>query len=445
MKKLLSACIIMAICALPCQAQFGSFGKILKGTKSAVDARKATKKAQEENGNRKVKDIYNDPEYQKAREDARQQYNQLYEENLKKYQNMAQDSAAYADYMKSLTGGKSMEDYQGITEQQQNLSAINDDPLFQKIMAEKRPLTQQEALYFNEKYGTSFEYEGMDALNDSIGVFAALPSGMKPMGITKYETITDEKPIPDFGQDFIKQYVRNYISFLKNPLADRAVVDSVQNYMIYNHRHADVQFGEKARFTLYSNLEMNIQELRVNDFVQRKVSEFTEPIDPSNIFVFRVHKGVGCRYMEYMYSKISYMQIELNNYIVKRLVNEGYTDADMNQKLSDDELFKAIDRMELQFKAEKYASMNLNKEKFLYTNIIPAAKNVRITSNTRKVGHVTALDVTIDAEPGEYAFIIRNPEVEQYLKQLNEESQNNDQRGFDISVLTQGAFFFTIK
>lgn len=435
----------MAICALPCQAQFGSFGKILKGAKSAVDARKATKKELEENKNRKVKDIYNDPEYQKAREDALQQYNQLYEENLKKYQNMAQDSAAYAEYMKSLTGGKSMEDYQGTTERQQNLSAINDDPLFQKIMAEKRPLTQQEALYFNEKYGTSFEYEGMGALNDSIGVFAALPSGMKPMGITKYETITDEKPIPDFGQDFIKQYVRNYISFLKNPLADREIVDSVQNYIVYNHRHADVQFGGRAQFTLYSNLEMNVQELRVNDFVQRKVSEFTEPIDPSNIFVFKVHKGIGCRYMEYMYSKISYMQSELNNYIVKRLVDEGYTDAGINQKLSDDELFKAIDRMELQFKAEKYASVNLNKEKFLYTNIIPAAKNVKIISNTRKVGHVTALDVTIDAEPGEYAFIIRNPEVEQYLRQLNEESQNNDQRGFDISVLTQGAFFFTIK
>ena len=74
----------------------------------------------------------------------------------------------------------------------------------------------------------------------------------------------------------------------------------------------------------------------------------------------------------------------------------------------------------------------------MYTNTIPAAKGVSITSNVRKVGgHVVALDIAIDAEPGEYAFVIRNPEIEEELKQSSQ--------SFDISVLTQGAFFFTIK
>ena len=265
------------------------------------------------------------------------------------------------------------------------------------------------------------------------------------MSITKPKSITDEKPMPDFGQDAIKQYVQNYIVFLKKPLADREIVDSVQNYMIYNNRHADEQFKGTARFTLYSNLETNMQELKVNEFLSRKISDFTEPIDPKNIFVFKVHKGIGCRYMEYMYSKINYKQSESMDYISKRLVNEGYIDANINQKLSDDELFKAIDKMEFQFKVGKLLEMRQNKDKFLYTSIIPAAKNVRMSSNTRKIGHVTALDITIDAEPGEYAFIIRNPEVEQYFKQMKEESEDKDIQNFDISVLTEGAFFFTIK
>ena len=311
-------------------------------------------------------------------------------------------------------------------------------------MAEQRQPTMEEATYLNEKYGTTFEYKGMEALNDSIGVFAHLASGMKPMGITKIKTISDEKPIPDFGQDAIKQYVQDYIGFLKNPLADREIIDSVQNYMIYDGRHADEQFKGTAKFTLYSNLETNKQESKVNEFLSRKISDFTEPIDPKNIFVFKVHKGIGCRYMEYMYSKISYKQSELMDYTCKRLVNEGYIDANINQKLSDDELFKAIDKMEFQFKIEKFLKIRQNNEKFMYTNTIPAAKNVKLTSNTRKIGHVTALDVYIEAEPGEYAFVIRNPEVEQYIKELDA-SKDNGFYDFDISVLTEGAFFFTIK
>ena len=131
-------------------------------------------------------------------------------------------------------------------------------------------------------------------------------------------------------------------------------------------------------------------------------------------------------------------------YISKRLVNEGYIDANINQKMSDEQMFKAMDLMEFEFKVEKLLKIRQNNEKFMYTNTIPAAKNVKLTSNSRKIGHVTALDVSIEAEPGEYAFVIRDPEVEKYVKELDA-SKNNGFYDFDISVLTEGAFFFTIK
>ena len=57
MKKLLSILFTVVVFTAPCKAQFGSFRKILKGAKTAIDAKKATKKAQDEAGNRKVKDI----------------------------------------------------------------------------------------------------------------------------------------------------------------------------------------------------------------------------------------------------------------------------------------------------------------------------------------------------------------------------------------------------
>ena len=451
MKQLLSILFTLTLCTAPCQAQFGGLGGLLKGAKAANDARKAKKKAQEAWGNTKVKDIRRDAtidtasvEYKKAMAEAQQR---MYENNpeLKKLMEMQGDTAALKKYYEEKYGGMSQEEmtrkmleeagidydskeFQDAYTKAQRMSGFQDDPVFKKLMAEQRQPTMQEATYLNEKYGTSFEYEGMEAYNDSVGVFANLDGKMKPMSITKPKSITDEKPIPDFGQDAIKQYV-----------------DSVQNYMIYDNRHADEQFKGTARFTLYSNLKTKMQELKVNEFLSRKISEFTEPIDPKNIFVFKVNKGIGCRYMEYMYSKISYKQSELMDYISKRLVNEGYIDANINQKLTDDELFRAIDKMEFQFKVGKLLEMRQNKDKFLYTNIIPAAKNVKMSSNTRKIGHVTALDITIDAEPGEYAFIIRKPEVEQYYKQMKEESEDKDLQNFDISVLTEGAFFFTIK
>ena len=42
-------------------------------------------------------------------------------------------------------------------------------------------------------------------------------------------------------------------------------------------------------------------------------------------------------------------------------------------------------------------------------------------------------------------FAELKPEVEQYFKQMKEESEDKDLQNFDISVLTEGAFFFTIK
>lgn len=464
MKKALSLLLfVLTLCTLPCHAQFGSLSKILKGAKTA----KEVKKVRDNWGNQKVKDIHKDvpvdttsAEYKKAMAEAQQR---MYESNpqLKKMMELQGDTAAMRKYMEEQYGGMSQEEmtkkmmkdagvdydskeFQDGYAKAQQMSGFSDDPVFKKIMAEQRQPTMEEATYLNEKYGTTFEYEGMEAYNDSIGVFAQLANGMKPMGITKYETITDDKPIPDFGQDIIKQYVQDHIALLKKPLADREIVDSVQNYMIYNKRHSDVQFKGIAKFTFYSNLETNIDELKVNDFLLRKISDFTEPIDPKNIFVFKVHKGIGCRYMEYMYTKISYKQSELMDYISKRLVNEGYIDANINQKMSDEQIFRAMDLMEFEFKVEKLLKIRQNNEKFMYTNTIPAAKNVKLTSNSRKIGHVTALDVCIEAEPGEYAFVIRDPEVEKYVKELDD-SKDKGFYDFDISVLTEGAFFFTIK
>ena len=461
MKRLLPILLVLSLYIEPCQAQFGALGGLLKGANAANDARKAKKKAQEEWGNTKVKDIHKEVtidtisvEYKKAIAEAQQR---MYENNpeLKKLMEMQDDTIALKKYYEEKYGGMSQEEmtrkiledagvaydrkeFQDAYAKAQKMTGLQDDPVYMKILTEQRQPTMQEAIYLKEKYGIDVEYAGMEAYNDSVGVFANLDGKMKPMSITKPESITDEKPVPDFGQDAIKQYVQDYMSFLKIPLADREVIDSVQNYMIYNKRHADEQFKGTAKFTLYSNLETNIGELTVNDMLLRNISDFIDSIDPKNIFVFKIHKGLGCRYMEYMYSKISYKQSELMDYVSKRLVNEGYIDGNINQKLSDDEIFKAIDRMEFQFKVEKLLKIRQNNEKYVYTNAVPAAKGIKLSSNIRKVGgHVTALDIAIDAEPGEYAFIIRNPEVEEELKQASQE--------FDISVLTQGAFFFTIK
>ena len=467
MKQLLSTLFVVALFATPCQAQFGAIKGIFKGAKAVKDARKASKEADAQ----KVSDLHQgvaidttSAEYKKAVADAQRM---MYENNpqLKKIMELQGDTAALRKYMEEQYGGMSQEEmtrkvmkdagididskeYQGATAKAQKMAGLSEDPVFKKIMAEQRQPTKEEAIYLNEKYGTSIEYGGMEAYNDSVGVYAHLDGSMKAMGVTNFKSITEERPIPDFGQSEIKQYVQDYLSFLKKPFSDMEIVDSVQNYVIYNHRHADEQFNKTAKFTIYSNLELK-SDLTVDDYRLRRVADFADPIDPKNIFVFKVHKGIGCRYMEYMYSKITYKQSELHDYVTSHLVNEGYVDANVNQKLSDEELFKAMVKMEFQFKVEKLVKIIRNKDKFMYSNVVPEAKNVKMTTKSRKIGHVTALDVNIDAEPGEYAFIIRNPKVDEYFKQMVSEEKDEKWRkrleGFDVSVLTQGAFFFTIK
>lgn len=463
MKQLFSILFVFAFCLTPCHAQISSLSRIYKSAKAAKQAQKARKEAQEELEKTKVKDLFKDvrvdttsAEFKKAVAEAQQK---MYESNpqLKRIMELQNDTAALRKYMEEQYGGMSTEEitrkahectsvdldskeYQDALAQSQKMSGLNNDPVFKNIMSEQRQLTMDEAIYLNEKYGTNFEYEGMEAFNDSVGAFAHMDGGIIPIGITKCESIIDERPVPNIGQNEIKQFIQNWLSILKEPFADREIVDSVQNYMVYDQAHADVKFKDIAKFTLYSNPVTNYQDLKVGDVLLRKIPYFTEPLDPKNIFLFKVHRGIGCRYMEYMYTKITYKESELTDYIRKRLVDEGYIDSNINQKMSDEQLFKAMAKMEFEFKIEKLLIIRRNNERFIYTNTIPAAKNVKLTFNERKVGgHVTALDVMIDAEPGEYAFVIRNPEVEQ------NNSNGNELNNIDVSVLTQGAFFFTIK
>lgn len=441
MKKLLSLLFLLACCTAPCQAQFGALGGLLKGAKAANDIRKARKNAQEALGNRKVKDVIDTTSvnFRKARAELQQSLDN--DPEYQKLLELQKDSVAARKYYEEKYGGElpkpdlDSKEYKEAHAKTVKMSEAFEDPVLKKAMEEKRSLTLAEATYLNDKYGTSFEGEGMEAYNDSIGIFAHLNGKLKPMSITKSSNMTEERPVPDLGQDEIRQYVQDFITVLKKPLADMEIVDSVQNYLVYDNRHADVQFKGTARFTIYSNPELNVRELTVNDVKLRKADEFMEPIDPKNIFVFKVHKGIDCRFMEYMYSKITYKQSELADYVSKRLVDDGYIDANINKKISDDQLFRAMDKVEFQFKVEKLLKLYQNKDKYLFTNTIPEAKDVRITSKSRKIAHVTALEVAIDAESGEYAFIIRNPEVEKDLKTET----------FDFSVLLQGAFFFTIR
>jgi len=474
MKQLLTLLFALTLCTAPCQAQFGLLGKISKSVKTAKKA-KELKQIRDSLYNTKVKDIgKNAPsvspidttseEFKKSKAEFEQN---LYKDNpqLRKIMELKDNPEVLRKYMEEQYGGMSQEkitrktledagynfdskDVQDAYGEVQKMSGLQDDPVFKKIMEEGRQPTMQEATYLNEKYGTSIEYEGIEAYKDSIGVFAHIDGLMKPLSVTLLGAITDERPAIDLELDELKKYVKDYITFIKKPLADREIVDSVQNYTVYNHRHADEQFNGKAKFTIYSNEHTFKEGMTVNDL--RKSNHFMEPINPQNIFVFKVHKGIACRYMEYMYTKISYKQSELIDYQLECLSSNGYLKAYEDQKLSDEELFKAIDTSEYQFKAKKFKQIFQNNDKFMYANVIPEAKNVKMTSNVRKVGgHVTALDICIDAEPGEYAFFIRNPEVEEDLKHIGDDIKDEKERKFvknvDISILTQGVYFFTIK
>ena len=474
MKQLLTLLFALTLCTAPCQAQFGFLNKISKSVKTAKKA-KELKQIRDSLYNTKVKDIgKNAPavspidtaseEFKKSKAEFEQN---LYKNNpqFRKIMELKDDTAALRKYMEEQYGGMSQEkttrkaledagynfdskDVQDAYGEVQKMSGLHDDPVFKKIVEEGRQPTMQEALYLNEKYGTDFEYEGLEAYKDSLGVFAHIDGLMKPLSVTLIGAVTDERPAIDLGLDELKKYVKDYITFIKKPLADREIVDSVQNYMVYDNRHADEQFNSKARFTIYSNNHAFNDTMTINDL--RKYNHFMEPIDPQNIFIFKVHKGIACRYMEYMYTKISYKQSELNDYQLECLSSNGYLKAYEEQTISDEDLFKAIDMSEYQFKAKKLKQIIQNNDKFMYANVIPAAKNVKMTSNIRKVGgHVTALDICIDAEPGEYAFFIRNPEVEEGLKHIGDDIKDEKERkqvqNVDISILTQGVYFFTIK
>lgn len=101
----------LALCATPCHAQLGTFGKILKGAKTAIETKKSAEKKQKDQGDQKLKDVYNSPEYQKAREDAQRLYEEQLEAKQKEREELEKDSAAMEKYMQKYMGGMSPEEY----------------------------------------------------------------------------------------------------------------------------------------------------------------------------------------------------------------------------------------------------------------------------------------------------------------------------------------------
>ena len=441
-------------------AQLGTFSSMYNATKSIKKNKKTKNNADDDWRNKKTKELYKAYAFDTASIEYKQLVakgqKDIYEEypEIKNFMELKYDTVALKIYFSEHYSGMSAEEiakkmangedfidknskeYKEPYEAAQKASTLYDDPIFKRIMEEKRHPTMEEAMYFKEKYGLNYEFNGIEAYNDSIGVYAHIDGKMKIMNVTKCDEITSDRPIPDIGLDRIKSYINDYISVMKNPFADRTIVDSSQVYMIFKHRHAEEQFREKAHFTLYSNTMGDQSEYTFNDYDLRKIGDFSEPIDPENIVVFKVHKGIGCRYLEYMNYKMSYKESEMTDFITKSLVEDGYIDASINQKISDDEFFKAIIIREALFKLNKLHEMYKNKEQIAFANIVSSTKDAKVTFNTRKVGvYVTALDVTVDAKPGEYALIIRKPQVEEELKKV----------GVAYNGLEAGAFFFSIK
>ena len=481
MKRTIFAIVSVCVCTMPCSAQFSLFKNISKTIKNAKQERMTEKQFLDKYGNQTYTEfMQNHPveidttsaEFRQARAKAQAEAQQHMYNNpqLKKIMELQGDTAALNKYMREQYGNISYNDHlnradkamksmgQGIDMQdvissQKALKNIEDDPIIQKIKAEGREPTKEETEYIRNKYFSTFakispEFDGMEAYYDSVGVYARLEGTLKPIGYTTHDKITEIRPVLDLGQDEIKQYVKDVLASIKNPLADRVIVDSIQNYFIYDKSHADEQFKGAAKFTIYSNnAVVNNTEWTMNDALRRRVTLFEKPVDLNNIFVFKVHRGVGCRYMDYMYSKITYKQSELTDYVSKRLVDEKYIDANCNGLISDEQLFETIDKLQNDFKKERLSEIIGNNEKFIYTNKVTKAPNVKMTSNTRCIveGHVTAQDITIEAAPGEYAFIIRDPQIEKSYKDFKEEHKNSSAGNIDISLLSLGAIFFTIK
>lgn len=459
MKKIMFLLLVLCINANT-HAQFGAFSSIYNATKSIKKNKKSKNNADDDWRNKKIKELHKayaidtaSIEYKQLVAEGEKKFYEQYPEmknlmelkddtvSIKNYFNEHYSGMSAEEIAKKMANGedfidKNSKEYKEAYEAAQKASTLYDDPIFKRIMEEKRHPTMEEAMYFKEKYGLNYEFNGIEAYNDSIGVYAHIDGKMKIMNVTKCDEITSDRPIPDIGQDRIKSYINDYISVMKNPFADRTIVDSSQVYMIFKHRHAEEQFREKAHFTLYSNTMGDQSEYTFNDYDLRKIGDFSEPIDPKNIVVFKVHKGIGCRYMEYMNYKMSYKESEMTDFITKSLIEDGYIDASINQKISDDEFFKAIIIREALFKLNKLHEMYKNKEQIAFANIVSSTKDAKVTFNTRKVGvYVTALDVTVDAKPGEYALIIRKPQVEEELKKV----------GVAYNGLEAGAFFFSIK
>lgn len=461
MKHLILLLFTLAWGLSPCYAQFGFIKKIGKALKTGERTVETAPPADNDVYNMKIKDIRKElakdttsVEYKKNIEQARKEM-----ENDPEYQKLIKfcsDSVALRKYVEENYSGLNEEEirvkslkeagmdidsreFKESMKQAQTMSGFTDDPVFEKIVAEQRQPTEEEARYLNGKYGTNFEYEGMEAYNDSVGVFANIEGKLQSVKLSNY-SITNIRPMPDFGLDGLKRYLNDFISTLKNPFADREVVDSIQNYLVYGNAHADATFNGQAHFTIYSNLETNTDEMTMDEVLRRQIACFTSSIDPKDIFVFKLHKAFDSRYMEYQYTKISYKMSEMMDYVTQRLETEGYLDANIDRKISGRQLYDVIDNMKEDFKNTKRLMMALGDKKYIYNNAVPEAKNVKISSNTRMVGgHVTALDLCIDAEPGEYGFVIMNQEDE---KKYRAETKDTN---FEMSVLSKGVYLFTVK
>lgn len=473
MKHFIIFLFAATLCSAPCHAQFGALKKIIKTVKDEKKKRQSGANVFGAEGEKTLNQIYKemgrDSIYAEMMKNAPEIDPEMMKNNptLKKIMELQGDTAALNKYMKEQYGGMTPDEIARKTasengidfdskemkealEQTKNLGSFTSDPIFQKVLKEQRSLTADEARYLNETYGTSFDYEGMEAYNDSIGVFAHVDGKLNPMGVNINAHETDECPGLESTASDAKQYVDNWIDRLKHPLADREIVDSVQTYLVYECRHSDVQFKGKARFTIYANNDVDRSDKTLKEALLREQINYFNAIDPNNILIFKVHKGLNCRYVDYRYSLVKYKESELMDYMSKQLSEKSLVNKNWDKSTSDTELQKEMDQMLFDFKKAKLAKMITNNDKLVYANAINPAKNMKFTTAKRNVGgHVTAIDLTVDAEPGEYGIIIKDPETEEYMKQQIAETKDDATRkqlqNYDQSQLSLGAFFFTVK
>ena len=182
MKQLFSILFAFSICAVPSYAQFGVFSKIYKGAKTVKQVQKAKKQAQENYGDQKILDKAASADTSEISKENKKRVEEAQKKafendpHLKKMKELQGDTAALNKYLKEKYGGMSNEEivrkmyeergmkfdekeYQDQYSKSQKISEMYNDPVFKKIMKEQRQPTQDEASYFNEKYGTSIGYE----------------------------------------------------------------------------------------------------------------------------------------------------------------------------------------------------------------------------------------------------------------------------------------------